>query len=712
MANDNQIAFLCSRLKELREKNGCTMDDMAKKIDVLEGLKPGTGMNKSSISRVEGGKTAEKTLLEMARKYCKVFGMSESQTEQFLRGEKVAVPDTSALLKNSQLIDELNKEYSKVVISKVVVDELDNIKNKNSGSLGRKAWEVIRGISYGSRTILMEYNGDADEDNEDCKIIYIAQEASDTYHCKVDIITEDTDYSAYLKGHESVSALHLREYMATKQDLINMTKLARIDAYYADSYEECEEPTADEVNAYLQDGNTLIISAVRNNRATIEQRKEKIKWLIQLGADVNKRDCSRRYFPALSHAVQMKDYEMFMFLLLECKANPNVGSRNPFDAGKVRQKNEGNMPLMIAAWEGKKDFVIALCEDERTSINQQDANGFTALMKACCNGKTKIFDGDFYTGYQSFLFEKELQTASIDKSKIAEITINNEVYDIVASNNYVVLSSGIKDLWSDIANAKNLGTIFASPYISADVKYYVVKQLREHGYTVFAYGDSKIDLYMLREADKGFLYIGKRISRSLKNESLSGLVTIYDHSLVILADEDEEVQADIAICKSNSGISGSRLAAAHVRLGEKIGRHIATVFPEKNTSILVLERGGRFFGDGVYMGAGGIFYSMNPKQDDTPVINTERVVIVDSVINTGKSIMRIIDELKNHNPGIDVIIAANVIQNEAVELFKDYLVFATRLSKNSFVGVNQSKQTGKTGPDTADRLFNLIKKRY
>ena len=113
-----------------------------------------------------------------------------------------------------------------------------------------------------------------------------------------------------------------------------------------------------------------------------------------------------------------------------------------------------------------------------------------------------------------------------------------------------------------------------------------------------------------------------------------------------------------------------------------------------------------------YMGAGGIFYSMNPKQDDAPVINTERVVIVDSVINTGKSIMRIIDELKNHNPGIDVIIAANVIQNEAAELFKDYLVFATRLSKNSFVGVNQSKQTGKTGPDTADRLFNLIKKRY
>lgn len=82
MANYNQIAFLCSRLKELREKNGCTMDGMAKKIDVLEGLEPGTGMNKSSISRVEGGKL-QKNSIEMARKYCKVFGMSESQTEQF-----------------------------------------------------------------------------------------------------------------------------------------------------------------------------------------------------------------------------------------------------------------------------------------------------------------------------------------------------------------------------------------------------------------------------------------------------------------------------------------------------------------------------------------------------------------------------------------------------------------------------------------------------
>ena len=47
---------------------------------------------------------------------------------------------------------------------------------------------------------------------------------------------------------------------------------------------------------------------------------------------------------------------------------------------------------MVAAWDGKVEFVKALCDDERTSINQQDANGFTALIKACANGYLKCRD--------------------------------------------------------------------------------------------------------------------------------------------------------------------------------------------------------------------------------------------------------------------------------------------------------------------------------
>ena len=192
--------------------------------------------------------------------------------------------------------------------------------------------------------------------------------------------------------------------------------IKKIDEYYADSYDDIAKvlgiviPQGDDINAYLSNGNTLIISVVRNRRAPMSQRKEKIRWLISIGADINRRDSGKYYFPPLSHSVQNGDFEMFKFLLHECKANPNIGSRNPHDAGKIRQKNDGNMPLMIAAWDNKLEYVKELCNDPRISINQQDGNGFTALIKACYWGwldcrdiliahgaDTKIVDRDGYT---------------------------------------------------------------------------------------------------------------------------------------------------------------------------------------------------------------------------------------------------------------------------------------------------------------------------
>ena len=55
-----------------------------------------------------------------------------------------------------------------------------------------------------------------------------------------------------------------------------------------------------------------------------------------------------------------------------------------------------------------------------------------------------------------------------------------------------------------------------------------------------------------------------------------------------------------------------------------------------------------------------------------------------------------------------MFIVANVIQEKAVELLKDYKVFAVRTSANSFVGSRQTEQKNGKGPDTADRLFNYI----
>ncbi len=388
-----EMEFLGGRMKQLREKNGVKSLESMRELLTASGNDEYRVDNKSTLSRAESGSAGEKTIIKWARAYCDVFGYSGKQTEQFLRGDKIAVPDTSALIKNPQLVDELGEEYNIVVIPDVVIRELDGIKNSNAGALGKKAWEIIRGIGYGDRVIRMEYDGDKSIEKDE-QIIAVAKKAAEKYGCEVQIITDDADYSAFLKGDETVTALHLREYMITKQKLVNMKGLVELNNYYADDYSDIIAPDEDEINAFLADGNTLIISVVRNRKHSLTQRKAKIKWLIDNGADVNKRDCKHRYFPPLTHAIQMNDYDMFIFLLNECHANPNVGSRNPHDAGKLRQreKNEGNMPLMVAAWDGKVEFVKALCDDDRTSINQQDANGFTALIKACANGYLKCRD--------------------------------------------------------------------------------------------------------------------------------------------------------------------------------------------------------------------------------------------------------------------------------------------------------------------------------
>lgn len=91
--------FLRKRMIELREKNHKSQSEMAELLFV----------NKSTLSRVESGASGYKKIQEYAGMYCDKLGITGQQREIFMRGEKIVVTDTSALLKNIQLIDELSK---------------------------------------------------------------------------------------------------------------------------------------------------------------------------------------------------------------------------------------------------------------------------------------------------------------------------------------------------------------------------------------------------------------------------------------------------------------------------------------------------------------------------------------------------------------------------------------------------------------------------
>lgn len=165
---------------------------------------------------------------------------------------------------------------------------------------------------------------------------------------------------------------------------------------------------------------------------------------------------------------------------------------------------------------------------------------------------------------------------------------------------------------------------------------------------------------------------------------------------------DDQTKSLIEKTKSTSGISGPELAMAHMMLGRKIGRIIKYDMPDitkENTIVVAILRGGMFFAEGIYFELGCQFEVLDPKEDDIKLPDAKNVILVDSVINTGKTIKEML------RPG--VITACVVINEKAVSDFADSL-YAVRVSKNSYVGEAVKKQEGNKGPDTTMRLFNQI----
>ena len=58
----------------------------------------------------------------------------------------------------------------------------------------------------------------------------------------------------------------------------------------------------------------------------------------------------------------------------------SVDETQPSDK-RLSEINEGNTPLMIACFLGKMKYVKKLCSYPDLSINSQDCNGYTALIK-------------------------------------------------------------------------------------------------------------------------------------------------------------------------------------------------------------------------------------------------------------------------------------------------------------------------------------------
>lgn len=148
--------------------------------------------------------------------------------------------------------------------------------------------------------------------------------------------------------------------------------------------------------------------------------------------------------------------------------------------------------------------------------------------------KTNIFDGNFYTGFQSWLHAKNLLQFMSDNKEICDsldinaIKVNESVINELGENAYIV-TSGYTEIWRKISDGLHI-PFFAGECMAADAKYYIVKYLQKAGKCVIAYGDGMNDYYMLKQADVGKLVLKPdgTVSRSLNGKELEGLIFVYN----------------------------------------------------------------------------------------------------------------------------------------------------------------------------------------
>ncbi|MBN2769239.1 MAG: phosphoribosyl transferase [Spirochaetes bacterium] len=174
-----------------------------------------------------------------------------------------------------------------------------------------------------------------------------------------------------------------------------------------------------------------------------------------------------------------------------------------------------------------------------------------------------------------------------------------------------------------------------------------------------------------------------------------------------------EVNDLIEICKSSSMIVGSKLRKAHYRLGELIAPAIISDLQDKSLTVFIMLRAGLFFGEGIADKIEELGFSVSIILLDSSELPDDiikdtcdtNILIVDAVINTGKSIFELTNKLKTSKK---ILLATTVIPEESLELFSNSFLYCVRTSENKYIGAKTRRISNGKGPDTGDRLFNTL----
>lgn len=206
---------LGKKIKEIRLMNNKSQQEIAKEICV----------DRTLISKIESGKAIPSE--DFLKDFCKIFNIQVSSLKTYT--QKVII-DTSALMKNSELIYKALNKYDEIIIPDVVINELnkhkDNRNKKNKHAKSNTAWKVLRQINDLKDKI--QINTKSPEGKEsDLKIINLAKEIEEKDNCEVYIIHDDIGFSTRYEKN-----ILLRDFIADELDINNFKSLEELDSLY------------------------------------------------------------------------------------------------------------------------------------------------------------------------------------------------------------------------------------------------------------------------------------------------------------------------------------------------------------------------------------------------------------------------------------------------------------------------------------------------
>ena len=458
----------------------------------------------------------------------------------------------------------------------------------------------------------------------------------------------------------------------------------------------------------------------------------------------------------------------------------------------------------VAAGQGRLERVLVMDADRTLAPEDTGALFWEKVsklepLKYDASTLKTLFSGPLKYTYTAFRQAVLLYEEAVDGQKFDElcqevastVTMHPEFVSLlrlVAEEEKigaVVVTTGLRRVWLKVLEREGLsekvkviggGRIEDQYIVSPAVKGALVAHLQEsHNIDVWAFGDSPLDLEMLRKANQAVIVVGEKHTRSATmDEALTEAINSHglrakqvllpsnasprldtakvplvkltepeffksllggqnpNGGLQVLHHTDNNAAKLLATPMRDAAVAGPNLRKAHRRVGHYLAienladvigiemcpiQHVQgqttsgyRLFHEQQTTIVALMRGGEPMALGVSDAFPRAMFVHASDPGNLKPHHLEgqiTVLLVDSVVNTGKTIVEFVKHVRNLHATIRIVVVAGVVQDLCVrkEGFKQALapygkvhLVALRLSETSFVG--------KKTTDTGNRLFN------